>query len=413
MSKTKLLIWAVILAVPGGAGLWAIQARENLHQQKIHLWRQEVQQAVDQYLDSYQKWIALPQEQKNDTPWGQGSYGGPGMWQRLQQDQDKRLAVDIAELANGTKTIPTELGELLYGAQWQKKVADYQRDRQMYEIIKTLSFACLMIGVLIFIIIGIIWLAGTAVRFLRRTAQPGVQERKEQKPAPQPVAACPLSSKDTLLPPPQIIDGKSGTDKGYFESLPLYSRKNAASPRPSISALVNSPVVSASAVSETTPSMLMSPEPVLNSLTELTEEVSAIRQFAAQQQDQVRKLQDGYDWMLVRRFCMRIIHCIDNITNRIDQLNGQPEESNPHTLEDIRDELIFALESGGVEPFEPDIGAAYKGLERYAEAVHQRQPNDRPERSGTVARVLRPGYQYLINEKDVKIVRCAQVQLYE
>jgi molecular chaperone GrpE (heat shock protein) len=413
MSKIKLLIWAVMLAIAGGAGLWAIQTCENRHQQKIHLWRQEMQQAVDQYLDSYQKWIALPLEQKNDTPWGQGNYGGPDMRRRLQQDQDRRLAVDIAELADGTKAIPPELGQLLYGAEWQKKVVDYQRNRKMYEFMNILSSACLVIGVLMFIIVGVVWLVGAAVCFLRRTTQPDVQKRKEQKSAAKPVVARPSPSMDTLSPPPKNIDWKSGANEGYFESLSLYSKKNASLPRSSTSVSADSPSLSATAVSETTPSLLMSPEPVLNSLTELTEEVSAIRQFASQQQDQVRKLQDGYDWMLIRRFCMRIIHCIDNITNRIEQLNRQPQESNPHTLEDIRDELIFALESSGVEPFEPDIGAAYKGLERYAEAVGQRELNSRPERSGTIARVLRPGYQYLINEEDVKIVRCAQVQLYE
>jgi hypothetical protein len=52
---------------------------------------------------------------------------------------------------------------------------------------------------------------------------------------------------------------------------------------------------------------MMGPEPVLNSLTELTEEVSAIRQYATQQQIQMRKLRDQYDWILIRRFCMRII----------------------------------------------------------------------------------------------------------
>jgi molecular chaperone GrpE (heat shock protein) len=158
---------------------------------------------------------------------------------------------------------------------------------------------------------------------------------------------------------------------------------------------------------------MMSPEPVLNSLTELTEEVSAIRQYATQQQDQMRKLQDGYDWMLIRRFCMRIIRCIDNISDRIEQLNGQSRDANPHTLEDIHDELIFALESSGVEAFSPDVGASYKGLERYAEAIHDRMSTDQPQQSGTIARVIRPGYQYLISESDIKVVRCAQVQLYE
>ena len=41
----------------------------------------------------------------------------------------------------------------------------------------------------------------------------------------------------------------------------------------------------------------------LNALTELTQEVSAIRQFTAQQQNRVKQLQDGYDWNIIKRFC--------------------------------------------------------------------------------------------------------------
>ena len=82
-------------------------------------------------------------------------------------------------------------------------------------------------------------------------------------------------------------------------------------------------------------------------------------------------------------------------------------------MEDIRDELVFALESSGIEQFEPDLEAPFKGLEKYAEAVRGRVETDNAELAGTIAKVVRPGYQYLISEDDVKIVRCAQVQLYE
>ena len=163
---------------------------------------------------------------------------------------------------------------------------------------------------------------------------------------------------------------------------------------------------------ETELDTLMTTEPLTKELTELTEEVSAIRHFAAQQQDQMRKLQDGYDWMIIRRFCLRIIRCIDNIDDRVVRLYEQGEEAAVY-LEDIRDELVFSLEASGIEQFGPDLKAPFKGLEKYAEAVRERIFTEESELVGCIAEVARPGYQYLVNDDDVKIVRCAQVKLYE
>lgn len=402
-----------MLAVPGGVGLWTVQSFGNLHQQQARLWRPQVQEVADQYLESYHKWISLSYEEKAGSPWGHGQYGGDEIQKKLLQDQDKRLTVDIAELANGTKVVPSELACLMYGDDWEKKVEDYQHDRKVCEAINILSSACIVVGLLLFLTIGIIWLIGKIFR-MRRTNQTQAQVKDEKEPVvEQPVATCPVEKIVPLLTPKKN-QGESSVNSGYFESL-RQRAKTGAMPESKSSALPAAATLAQyeSIVTETEPASMMSPEPVLNSLTELTEEVSAIRQYATQQQDQMRKLQDGYDWMLIRRFCMRIIRCIDNISDRIEQLNAKSSESQPHTLEDIRDELIFALESSGVEAYSPDVGASYKGLERYAEAVHERQSNDQPERSATIARVLRPGYQYLISENEIKIVRCAQVQLYE
>jgi len=149
---------------------------------------------------------------------------------------------------------------------------------------------------------------------------------------------------------------------------------------------------------------------VAKELTELTEQMSAIREFAAKQQTQVKKLQDGYDWMLIKRFCLRIIRCIDNVEDRIRQRQEQKKDTS--ILEDIRDELAFALESSGVEAYDPELNRDYRGLEKYAEAVKERKDNEDPEKTGKIAEIVRSGYQYLINDEEVKIVRCAQVKLY-
>jgi len=151
-------------------------------------------------------------------------------------------------------------------------------------------------------------------------------------------------------------------------------------------------------------------KPLDNTLEELTEQVSAIRQYTAFQQNRLEKLQDGYDWNIIRTFCLRVIRCIDNIESRIDALLEQGLKTTH--LEEVRDELIFALESSGVEQFEPEIDSDYRGQERYAEAVKGKQRGNSPKQTGKIAKVIRPGYQYFIDEENIKVVRPAQVRLF-
>lgn len=151
-------------------------------------------------------------------------------------------------------------------------------------------------------------------------------------------------------------------------------------------------------------------EPINGTLTELTQQVAAIREYAASQQSRVEKLQDGYDWNIIKTFCLRVIRCIDNLEGRISRLTEQDVKA-AH-LEEIRDELIFALESSGVEQFKPEINSDYRGQEKYAEAIKGKESCEDPKRKGKIAKVIRPGYQYSISEENVKVVRPAQVRLF-
>jgi len=151
-------------------------------------------------------------------------------------------------------------------------------------------------------------------------------------------------------------------------------------------------------------------EPLNNTLSELSQQMSAIREYAASQQTRLTKLQDGYDWNITRTFCLRVIRCIDNLENRISQMTEQNIEVNG--LEEIKDELLFALESSGVEQFEPEINSDYHGQEKFAEAVKEKEACEDSKRTGKVAKIIRPGYQYFIDEENIKIVRPAQIKLF-
>lgn len=153
-----------------------------------------------------------------------------------------------------------------------------------------------------------------------------------------------------------------------------------------------------------------SSKPIDSTLEELTQQVSAIREYTAFQQNRLEKLQDGYDWNIIRNFGMRIIRCIDNLESRIERL--EKEDIDATALIEMRDELVFALESSGIEQFKPEINSNYRGQEKFAEAVKARQECSDSKKSGKIANIIRPGYQYVINEEMVKVVRPAQVKLY-
>jgi molecular chaperone GrpE (heat shock protein) len=151
-------------------------------------------------------------------------------------------------------------------------------------------------------------------------------------------------------------------------------------------------------------------DPVGNTLKELASQVSAIREYAASQQNRVEKLQDGYDWNIVRTFCLRVIRCIDNLEMRIENVDGN-KELGEH-LEDVRDELLFALESSGVEQYRPEVNSEYRGQEKLAEAIKQKETPKKSDQAGKIAKVVRPGYRYIIDEESCKVVRTAQVKLF-
>lgn len=151
-------------------------------------------------------------------------------------------------------------------------------------------------------------------------------------------------------------------------------------------------------------------KPINTTLEELTQQVSAIREYASLQQNRIQKLQEGYDWNIIRNFCLRIIRCIDNLENRIRLLAKQNIDTND--LEEIRDDFLFALESSGIEQFEPKVNSNYREQEKYAEALKEKEITESDNLKGKIAKVVRQGYRYVIDEENIKVVRTAQVKIF-
>jgi molecular chaperone GrpE (heat shock protein) len=151
-------------------------------------------------------------------------------------------------------------------------------------------------------------------------------------------------------------------------------------------------------------------EPIGNFVKDLTGQVSAIRDYALTQQERIKKLQDGYDWNIIKTFGLKVIRSIDNLGDRIERFKNISVDT--EDLEEIRDELVFGLESSGIEQYEPEIDSNYSGQEKIAEAVKERQSTDKPEMKGKIAAVVKPGYRHFIDDENFKVVRAARVKLY-
>jgi len=329
--------------------------------------------------------------------------------EQLRQEQQLRLKADLEDLAKGDKTAPI-FAELLYGDNWQGEVGRYRNKMMLTNCLLGASTISILAG----LIVGLTYRGQHIIGASFDTLGQSWQERAEPsaKDSGNVIVEVVSPEQPDNAPSRQAqhhTSDKTGPDgeRSYFGRRRGQGLADSLGLKDSLGRQAQS---FGKAPGQSGASVLMSTEPVANTLDELTQEVSAIREFASQQQDRVRQLQEGYDWTIIKRFCLRIIRCIDNLDDRISKLNG--EGQNTQYLEDVRDELVFALESSGVEQFEPQINTNYKGLEKTVEAVHERERSDKAHLSGKIAKVVRPGYQYVLNDNDVKIVRAAQVKLY-
>ena len=443
MSKTWTM-WSLLFISAGGIGLGVIFYEKGLEEKDSDRHRSQYSESTeDKYLDLYEEWCQLSPAEQVESPWGFGKYAVSEIQEQLKREQASRLRVNIADLATGVKK-PHMLADILYGKNWRLEVAKYRKKKELRDGVMATSTISLLAGLLI--------ASGYSSRLLVRVVVKKVRGRKhssqvenETEEGGIAVTQEEMSSETQEVAPDEeeislfeeLGDNariefsagvqvqasgpgeeveQDGSDAGYFEPSTSHSEEMDSAKfkesfrtqaedydreRGQFESFAEHPSQAAT---------LMSTEPVARNLSDLTQEVSAIREFASQQQDHVRRLQDGYDWNIIKRFCLRVIRCIDNLDDRINRLTE--EEIEFQGLEDVRDELIFALESSGVEQFEPELGSDYKGQEKYLEAVKERLETEDAGLSGKIAEVVRFGYKYVISDDEVRFVRSAQVKLY-
>ena len=374
----KILLITFLVLIIGSAGLVSVLIESHLEKQQIESKNKTSQELRNELANT------LPDQQ-----------------QLISQVQQEMLAIDLPQLAAGKKSADSH-AENIYGKGWRDEVAKYKKRKEIFNALSTVSIVLVMTAVMVLVAASLHDLLSRLKKKYSSKSSDEIQVEQEQENVTQEQENT--KPKEPLVKADPEADEKNNNLE-HLQAAGLSSvdvRQNVKG--------IGKPMGSFALADKEQASTMMSTEPVTQSLTDLTEQVSAIREFASQQQDRVKQLQDGYDWTIVKRFCIRIIRCIDNLDDSITNLEKAGEET--MHLENVRDELIFALESSGVEQFQPETNTDYKGMEKTAEAVSKREKTDDQNLAGKIASIVRPGYQYVVSDDDIKVVRSAQVMLY-
>ncbi|MFZ2146779.1 MAG: nucleotide exchange factor GrpE [Sedimentisphaerales bacterium] len=460
MYKKVIILGSVLLLV-GGSMLGWVLVEKRKQQERAARYESKYNLGTGEYLKQYNKWLQSFPDEQAKLPFELDGDGKTKTEEQLKQEQQERLQADLGKLAAG-ETDVYPFADILYGENWQNELNRYKKHKELSEFVLTGSIVCTSMGGTIFAWYLLLWLVRFSIRGssgLKRllpdilSRQRKTKDKKQAKTSAEKngenreqeqelnqqkrgLETHPNGLRNFVKRKPKLnsrekalfTKSESRTDnrdsKRSKKLLGAYSNDNAEKfgvllsdekYDDSIARLEDSLKAQTEKLEELTAqsvqqAIIEHSKPLDSTLKDLAQQVSAIREYASCQQERVEKLQDGYDWNIVRTFCLRIIRCIDNLENRISQLSS--EGTTTEQLEDIKDELIFALDSSGIEQFEPEVNSNYRGQEKYAEAVKDKEPCNNSKQKGKIAKVIRPGYQYFINEENIKVVRTAQVKLF-
>jgi len=474
MLKKSAIFGVLLLVISGGVLAKILNERRNERRRAIS-YRIKYGSEPDEYLKQYNEWLNLPPEERAAMPLQVNGYGQAKTEDQVRAEQKERLIADLDRLAAG-QLDAHPYADVLYGGNWRDEVRKHIKRLEVNEFVLTGSVVCGSIGAITFglcLIVGVARLLMAVIsRLTGAAAGPdlvdsqgspenaggGIREPPNASfaRAAQAGGFRPCSSADsapgdedndcgdsrTARPPrkrkkiPVVVSEKT---EAKSEEAPSRAAERGVSDmveggenEPAGQAVLTQRRDEAAVLEESLKAHAKELErqmdefkrmhnarqnaaeqsnpPLNGALEDLTEQVSAIREYASAQQERVEKLQDGYDWSIIRTFCLRVIRCIDNLESRIERLSEENLETGH--LEEVRDELIFALESSGVEQFRPEVNSVYRGQEKSTEAVKEREDCDDEAKAGTIAKVVRPGYRYFIDEGNLKVIRSAQVKLF-
>lgn len=144
------------------------------------------------------------------------------------------------------------------------------------------------------------------------------------------------------------------------------------------------------------------------SLKKMEDSLGGIRDYLSERGDELRRLQEGHNYAVLKAFCKQIIRCIHQLEVARDDSTAQGAA----VLEGVRLDLVDLLDRNGVEEFVPDAGEEYAEMRAIAEVSPQKEVTKDSAQVGLVAEVVRSGFKYVYNDDQVRLILPAQVKVY-
>lgn len=145
-------------------------------------------------------------------------------------------------------------------------------------------------------------------------------------------------------------------------------------------------------------------------MTAIESLVAGMRDYLSESNAQMTRLQEGYDYSVLKRIARPVIQVAGGLEALITRLEGRSE------ADEIRAlwlDLVESLRQNGVERLIIEKNADFANIRKMAEAVTHKQETTDPNKVGKVAQVIRAGYCYVYNNDRKRLILPAQVKLYE
>jgi len=313
MLKKSLILGSVFLLVGAGMYWWMITGKRQQQNGVSYKFTE-----TDDYIRQYQEWLQLPPEQRAELPLVLDKYGKDKTNEQLRQEQQARLKADMEKLA-ASEIAANPFADILYGENWKNDLNEYNKRNELNEYVMTSSIVCTTMGGSIYAWWLLLWAARFIIgcssglkRFIAGSyenlkkvegnkpiiagvidLQQEQQEKKTHEKQNQLEKHLNVFVNSDRQSPISVKSGAAAAEK-------VASKEKFSNNTEKINRLLSD---EKTAVIKTTKKWGKQPsetdehsKPLNSAINELTQQVSAIREYAACQQDRLEKLQDGYDW---------------------------------------------------------------------------------------------------------------------
>ena len=137
--------------------------------------------------------------------------------------------------------------------------------------------------------------------------------------------------------------------------------------------------------------------------------LGSLKEFVAEQKQEIRRMQDGYDWSVVNGLCLGIIDVVDRIDEELRSSNSKKEKNR---LNEVRGLLVIMLETHHVTEIQPDEKKNYSQAESDDRCEIVFCDTEKEDMHGKLAKVVQSSFVYEGPKGNDKVVRRAKIEVY-